>query len=251
MKSITFLLLMVAISLIIPNAGTAAVWVGAQAGPNFVADGSVKGLGSFQTHTDITISRLKNVRTEPAVLAGIIVGYDFVKEGFGGYAWPNWLKYFSVAVDLTYNDFSQKAQEVQVDSTRGPLTIHITKADGNMITLSLLFMAKYGFFSNPEYPSGRLIPYVGVGPGLVFSRVDTPSSWSGYPSSDSLEPSILTEAGIRYMVLPKVSLDAAFRYRYVYPSYDVDYFSNIGNFHVQGRILAQQFNAIFRVNYHF
>jgi hypothetical protein len=73
-----------------------------------------------------------------------------------------------------------------------------------------------------------------------------------YPSSDSAEIGILTEAGIRYMLRPNVSFDAAFRYRYVVPSYDVAYYSNaLGEFYNVGRIFAHQFNAIFRLNYHF
>jgi hypothetical protein len=129
--------------------------------------------------------------------------------------------------------------------------LHISKADGYIITLSFLLIAKYGFFTNQEFPFGRLIPYAGVGPGVFFSVVETPASFSGYPSSDSYEMGIVTEGGVRYMLLRNISLDAAFRYRYFLPSYDVDYYSNLGQFHVVGRIVAQQFSAIFRVNYHF
>lgn len=256
-KSITPLLpllLMGAVFLIMPGVGGAAMWIGVQGGPNFVANGDVKGNTYFyfptRTIRDKT-GALKDVKTEPAALGGVIIGYDFVKEGFLGYDWPNWLKYFSLAIDLTYNNFSQRAQDVQAKTPSGLFPLRISKADGYMLVLSFLFIAKYGFFHDPELPFGRLIPYVGVGPGIFFSVVETSHSFSGYPSSDSAEPGIVTEAGVRYMVLRNVSLDAAFRYRYVIPSYDVDYFSNLGNFHVAGRIIAQQFNAIFRVNYHF
>ena len=53
------------------------------------------------------------------------------------------------------------------------------------------------------------------------------------------------------MLLRNVSLDAAFRYRYVYPSYDRNYHTDIGNFVGIGRIISQSFDAIFRANYHF
>jgi outer membrane protein W len=120
-----------------------------------------------------------------------------------------------------------------------------------MLELSMLFMAKYGFFPTAEIPFGRLIPYVGVGPGLIFSVVNTAYSFFSYHSSDSVEPGIFTEAGIRYMVRRNVSLDAAFRYRFVYPSYDRNYHSNMADFFGVGRIIDQSFAAIFRVNYHF
>jgi outer membrane protein W len=245
-KSITFLLpllLAAASFLVLPSAGRAALWIGLQGGPNFVTDSDIKG-------QDL---RIKNVKTETAVLGGVTIGYDFVKDGFLGYDWPNWLKYFSCAIDVTYNNFSQKAQDVQIITKRGDrLSMNITPVDGHMLVLSFLLIAKYGFLPTPELPFGRLIPYVGVGPGMFFSVAETDYSTYMYPSSDSAEFGIVTEAGIRYMVRPNISLDAAFRYRYVTPSYDVAYYSNVvGEFYNVGRIFANQFNAIFRLNYHF
>ena len=37
------------------------------------------------------------------MIGGAIIGYDFVNAGFGAYAWPDWMKYFSFAMDFTYN----------------------------------------------------------------------------------------------------------------------------------------------------
>lgn len=251
-KSITFLLpllLITAVFFTLPGAGGAAMWIGVQGGPNFVADGDIK--ANFSTD----IGRLKYVKTDPSFLGGVTIGYDFVKEGFLGRDWPNWMKYFSLAIDLTYNDFSQPAQNVQAVMPKNPprsmVTIHIDQAHGYMLELSLFFIAKYGFLPTSELPFGRLIPYVGVGPGLVFSVVDTSSAFFADNSSDSCELAIFTEAGVRYMMWRNVSLDAAFRYRYVFPSYDRNYDSSIGQFLGIGRIIAQSFGAIFRVNYHF
>jgi opacity protein-like surface antigen len=240
---------MAVFSLMMTGAGTAAMWIGVQGGPNFVANSEVKAQSAFP-YLGLN-GRLKGVKTETAALGGVTIGYDFIKEGFLGYDWPNWLKYFSFAIDLTYNNFSQGAQTVKAKGPLGVVPLQISRADGYMLVLSFLFIAKYGFLPTPEIPFGRLIPYVGVGPGIFFSAVETSSSFSGYPSSDSAEVGIVTEAGVRYMVRHNISLDAAFRYRYAVPSYDVDYYSNLGNFNIVGRIPTQQFNAIFRVTYHF
>jgi opacity protein-like surface antigen len=250
--SVTFLLpllLITAVFFALPGVGGAAMWIGLQGGPNFVAKGDIK--AAFNTD----IERLKYVKTNPSFLGGVTIGYDFVKEGFLGYDWPNWVKYFSLAIDLTYNDFSQPAQDVQAVIPKNPprnlVTIHIDQAHGYMLELSLFFIAKYGFFPTPELPFGRLIPYVGVGPGVIFSVVHTSHSFFTDNSSDSTELGIFTEAGVRYMVWRNVSLDAAFRYRYVFPSYDRNYDSSVGQFLGIGRIIAQSFGAIFRLNYHF
>jgi hypothetical protein len=251
-QGITFLsslLLITVVFFTLPGVGAAAMWIGVQGGLNFVADGDIK--GSFGTD----IERLKYVKTDPAFLGGVTIGYDFVKEGFLGRDWPNWLKYFSLALDLTYNNFSQPAQDVKAVIPRNPprrlVTIHIDQANGYMLELSLFFIAKYGFLPTPEIPFGRLIPYVGVGPGIVFSVVATSHAFFVDNSSDSCELAIFTEAGVRYMMWRNVSLDAAFRYRYVFPSYDRNYDSSVGQFNGVGRIIAQSFGAIFRVNYHF
>lgn len=192
-----------------PDVGGTAMWIGGQGGVNFVADGDVKMNISLDS-----IDRLKNIKSDPAFIGGIIIGYDFVKEGFLGYDWPSWMKYFSLALDLTYNNFNQPTQVVRAEQfprmNPTSLFIQIDSAHGYLLELSLVPMVKYGFFPTPELPFGRLIPYVGVGPGLVFSVVDTSYSFYSYHSSDSLEPAIFAEAGVRYMVLHNVSLDAAF-----------------------------------------
>ena len=198
--SLLSLLLMAPIFLIMPDVGGAAVWIGGQVGYIFTADGDVKNNVHWRG-----FDRIKNIKTDPAFIGGVTIGYDFVKEGYLGYDWPNWMKYFSLALDVTYNDYNQPAQDVQAQqlprkTPKGVVTIKIDEAHGYMVMLSLELIAKYGFFPTPELSFGRLIPYVGIGPGLVFSVVNTKSSFSGYPSSDSMEPAFFTEAGVRYMV---------------------------------------------------
>jgi len=157
------------------------------------------------------------------------------------------------------------AQDVKIMAPPSPATLHlqpfpfpgsefpirISHADGAMLTLSFLSIAKYGFFSSPEFPYGRLIPYAGVGPEMCHTLVTTPIYYFNYPSSDCWDFGIVTEAGVRYMLLPNISLDAAFRYRYLHPSYYRPYGSNWGTFYIVGRTSSDQFSAIFRVAYHF
>ncbi len=247
--SLTLLLLMIV--LVMPEAGRAAMWVGGQAGITFFANGDVKYFPVANT------DRIKDLKSSPEFIGGIIIGYDFVKDGFLGYNYPKWMKYFSVALNLTHNQFSQPAQNVRVQelprvSPSGQLPIHINKAYGYIIELSILVMAKYGFFPTAELPFGRLIPYVGVGPGLFFTETDTAWGYGFSASSDNLEPGLAAEGGVRYMLQRNVSLDAAFHYRFFYPSYDRTYTpENIGPYRGVGRLVVQSFNAIFRVNYHF
>jgi len=257
------LLLMTAIIIIMPGVGEAAMWIGGQAGVNFVASGDVKGVLISPIITGDGVYHLNDVTSEPAFIGGITIGYDFVKEGFLGHNWPNWLKYFSLALDITYNGYSQLAQDVKLDAPPAPAGLHpfplpgsetpirISHADGSMLTLSLLSIVKYGFFSSPEFPYGRLIPYAGVGPEVCHTVITTPIYYFNYPTIDCWDYGIVNEAGVRYMLRPNISLDAAFRYSYLHPSYDRAYDSNLGTFYMVGGIFSQEFSAIFRVAYHF
>ena len=73
-----------------------AMWVGGQIGGNF-------NLGTNMTLDGRGFSDSRNTYIKPSVIGGAIIGYDFVNAGFGAYNWPDWMKYFSFAMDLTYN----------------------------------------------------------------------------------------------------------------------------------------------------
>ena len=59
---------------------------------------------------------LSGVRIQPSVIGGAIIGYDFVNSGFGAYAWPDWMQYFSFAMDITYNKLNIRGGQT-VDAT--------------------------------------------------------------------------------------------------------------------------------------
>ncbi|MBM4273257.1 MAG: hypothetical protein FJ134_02185 [Deltaproteobacteria bacterium] len=238
----------------------ARLWVGAQVGANFPASTDV-GLnepGIFTT--------FQGVKVEPAVIAGLTIGYDFVREGFLGYNWPDWMKYFSFATDFTFNRFDMREQFVNTvfqgfnvgpsifpPNAFGPLSNIGTGArvEGTMAVWSFLFIGKYGFFPDAEVPFGRFQPYIGVGPGIMFSSIDGATEFFGFPlgSQSSVDIALVTEAGVRYMALKNVSLDVGFRYRYGSPTYS--FTSPITGQTVDLTFDAHQFSAMFRASYHF
>jgi len=217
--------LMLALALVMmPAAAQARMWVGGQLGANFVAstdvDVNIAGVG---------VETARNVRVDPSVIGGLTLGYDFVREGFLGYNYPDWMKYFSFATDFTYNRFDLLKED---------------KAEGYMAVWSFLFIGKYGFFPDSEVPFGRLQPYVGVGPGIVFSGINIDPGGS----KSSVDIALVTEAGLRYMALKNVSLDVAFRYRYTSPSYS---FTSVADNPDKISFTAHQFSALVRAAYHF
>ncbi len=67
--------------------------------------------------------------------------------------------------------------------------------------------------------------------------------------NSSVDIALVTEAGVRWMALKNVSLDAGFRYRFVpAPSYSITHFGERMNLKIGDLNL---FTAMFRVSYHF
>ena len=224
---------LVAALLALSGVAQSAMWVGAELGANFVPNSTVQ----------INSLDINDAGFRPSVIGGITLGYDFV-NGFGAYAWPDWMKYFSFAMDVTYNRLALSSLgDIGTDS----------KVNGYAVAWTFLFMAHYGFMPDSEVPSGRINPYIGVGPAIVFSGVDfsvpvpsqfrTANTNSRYGSS-AANIALVVEPGIRWVALKNVSIDTAFRWRYCVPSWDFD------NVTVKVNPL-NQLSFLVRANYHF
>ena len=118
--------------------------------------------------------KFKGANFEPSVIGGLTVGYDFVNAGFVGYAYPDWMKYFGFAVDYTYNraapqpiSLGEASMESWVCNT-GFLE-QGSQSNGYVSALTFLFYGHYGFLPDSEVPSGRVHPYLGVGPAVVWT----------------------------------------------------------------------------------
>jgi len=236
---------------VLPSAGQGAMWVGAQLGANFAASTDVDASGNI-FGVDASVS-FKGAKVQPAVIGGLTIGYDFIREGFLGYNWPDWMKYFSFATDFTFNRFDMREQFLDFTANVGGAGFSgkatLGRSEGTMAVWSFLFIGKYGFFPDSEVPFGRLVPYIGVGPGIVFSSFDTAALGGNTNSSSSVDIALVVETGIRFMALKNVSLDAAFRYRWCQPSYTFAFFGTTQT--VNAEIDANQFSALLRASYHF
>jgi hypothetical protein len=221
MKRKKFLLVMAVLAaafLALSGVAQSAMWVGAEIGGNFVPDTKFK----------ISTVSYPNTPIPASVIGGVTIGYDCVNAGFGAYEWPDWMKYFSVATDLTYNRLVVSASTTGLGQILPPGS----KLNGYAVTWSLLFIAHYGLFPDAVIPTGRVNPYIGVGPAILFSGLGNLDS--------SATAALVVEPGIRWMAFPKISIDTAFRYRYGRPTYgDVEADS------------ISMFSFLVRANYHF
>ena len=239
---------LVAALLAMSGAAQSAMWVGAEIGGNFNPGGvninaSVLGLSGD----------IGSVNVKPSVIGGATIGYDFVNAGFGAYAWPDWMKYFSFAMDFTYNRLSAH-QGSGIFAALSPSA----RVNGYEAALTFLFMAHYGFMPDSEVPSGRINPYIGVGPAIVWTGIEGThrTSAPGHPRTNNqrvftsnfgdnaMNVALVIEPGIRWVCFQNVSIDTAMRYRLSQPSWSGDFVTVKAN-------PLNQLAFLVRANYHF
>jgi opacity protein-like surface antigen len=232
------LALLVAAMMALP--ANAAMWVGGEIGANFIPSTSVTASGTGTiTNTNIPAFfglKYKDVAFQPAVMGGLTVGYDFVNAGFAGYAWPDWMKYFGFIVDFTYNRVAIRNQFLPISGvvTAGGGIGNITSAlfphangylfsatgatsNGSIPCLAFLFYGHYGFFPDSEITIGRVHPYLGVGPAIAWTNLDLGPYGLGTATSTNI--ALAVEGGVRFILLPNVTCDLGFRYRYLQPNW--------------------------------
>jgi opacity protein-like surface antigen len=266
---------LVAAVMALPGAAHSSMWVGGELGGNIIGDSSIDAKASAgNNNASATINNVK--WNNPSIIGGIILGYDFVNTGFGGYNYPSWMQYFSFATDFTYNRASINSQNLHVSNVKlngNPVNLNIVpniainngsgnvglnalvpggRLDGYMAAWTFLFMGHYGFFPDSEVPSGRLVPYVGVGPAIVWSGFN--GGDTGLGKAGATNVALVVEGGLRFMALKNVSLDAGFRYRYATPEYSFSTGNALGLGVPASATVSTTINSfsfLFRANYHF
>ncbi len=241
------LALVVAVLLALPMTAQAHMWVGGYMGGNFASSTDLK----------VGFAKLNNVARDAAFLGGGTIGYDFVNDGFLGYAYPDWMKYFSFAIDLGYHNLDIGTQTRS--GTFAPIgavnNVKINDLSGSAWTLAFMFIGHYGFFPDSEVPGGRLHPYVGVGPAVVFTEMDLRNL--GMNTVNTTNLALALESGMRFFALKNLSVDLGFRWRLFSPSYNATAgWNNILGVAPGAKVNVSSsslnlFNILLRVAYHF
>jgi hypothetical protein len=255
---------LIAALLAMSGVAQSAMWVGAELGGNFPLATDVKVSSGGDTGT------LTGVGIRPSVIGGATIGYDFVNSGFGAYAWPSWMQYFSFAMDLTYNQLQIRGSQNVGWSAGGEsgtlLLPDNFRLKGYEVAWTFLFMAHYGFLRDSEVPSGRINPYLGIGPAIVWTGFDfddlhfdngangAANNGNGRAPGQSVKVNamnvaLVVEPGIRWVCFKNISIDTAMRYRYAAPSYNFS-IVNTNSTNVSLSPL-HQFSFLVRANYHF
>ena len=158
-----------------------------------------------------------NISIDPSVMVGGKFGYWFSREGALKANYPNFMKYFGLEIDISYHPLNWGRQGVVISPIGYPLQI---KNDGFMVTTAFLVMGRYGFLPDKEVPFGRLQPYLGIGPTIVFTRTNL-NIGPDYQSTEG-DYGFMVETGLRYMLWKNFSINAEVKYRYLQAHVDAD-----------------------------
>jgi opacity protein-like surface antigen len=246
-KRVLLLLLLFMVLLALPGLARGEMYIEAYLGG---AQGANAGMNATNNHPGGLFQTVEQHeipgKLNPAVIGGLKIGTWFVKEGFLGMNYPDWMKYLGFYLDFSYHrlDFrNQAGKTVAYDNflniPRGSTTItNLFFSEGTAATLAFMFAGRYGFLPDSDVPFGRLQPYLGVGPAILFTtqqpRIGSSSIWifggpATFPyniktsSDSSVNLALAVDAGIRYMCLKNVSLDLSFKYRFSRANYSYNY----------------------------
>jgi len=217
---------------VLPGAAHSEMYVEGYMGGNFTPSAGMNVTTYSNTGTDyLSIPG----QIDPAFHGGLKIGTWFVKEGFLGYDYPAWAKYFGFYTDFGCHRVDFRRQFISTPAVPGAGGgANMFFSEGFAATWAFMFACRYGFLPDAEVPFGRLQPYVAVGPAILFSsqnpkiKVNSPTMvvapYSVHPGSDSsVDVALAVEAGLRWMALKNVSLEASFKYRYAKPNYSYEY----------------------------
>ena len=226
MKMIRTVLLAAMAVLLAFTSAQAGFYAGFQIGPNFPMS-SGGNITFFNRNFDTG-----NLSFATGIMLGAQVGYDFLGENTN---FPHWTRYITLALDYQYNSYNLNERSVYINYAGFTGRATVGGAGGSQNALTFMFIGKLPLMESQDYPQGRLFPYVGVGPAIVWTQIG---------DSNSNDIGIVVEPGIRFMFTPQISGDLAYRFRYCEPN-----FSGLDNFQV--KFNSSNSTLVFRVNYHF
>jgi hypothetical protein len=152
----------------------------------------VYGGASFTADADVTIRNGTTfddrVKFDTEAMGGGRLGY-----------WLPGLRWLGVALDVSY--FAPAAQGSTVDARL------------EVVPISPLAMFRLPLFESPEFPLGRIQPYIGAGPGFFLTSVKVDVPGFGEQRSDwQVEVGADARAGIAFMITPSVGTFVEGRY---------------------------------------
>lgn len=155
--------------------------------------------------------RARDLSFDSSVLFGGKAGYFFGQDVFGG----------NVGAELDVYHFEPDfgAQTVRFTGTfggvPGDIRTRLQSANIDVTAVTLNFLYRFRLLSAPEYPRGRVQPYVGVGAGAFIATLETRTSTfdaNKEISDTDVRPGIQALGGARFLLTPSIALFAEYKF---------------------------------------
>ena len=155
--------------------------------------------------------RARDLSFDSSVVFGGKAGYFFAEDVFGG----------NVGAELDVYHFEPNfgAQIVDFSGTfagvSGDTRIRLQSANIDVTAVTMNFLYRFRLLSAPEYPRGRLQPYVGVGAGAFIAEIETRTSTFDVNkriNDTDVRPGIQALGGARFLLTRNIALFAEYKF---------------------------------------
>jgi opacity protein-like surface antigen len=167
----------------------------------------VGGAMSRDTDVDRFSATFENVEIDHAIVFGGKTGFFFDTPVLGGNAGLELEVYhFRPHIDSQTVDFS-------ATGFSGTTTFH--EADLHITAIALNALYRFPLARTPEFPRGRLHPYVGVGLGAFIARLEGRTSVLDEAielSDTDVQPGVQALAGGKFFMTPHLALFAEYKF---------------------------------------
>ena len=210
--------MMLLLALAVGAAPASAEWFGdLYVGGAFTQNDDLKAKGSFNgTQFELTA---RDLRFDGSVTGGGRLGY-----------WFEALPWLGLGVDVAY--FAPNVSSQNVDTTVkfagvsadvGQVSFDKVKLDVTDVSFDLMLRWP-GLVASPQFPKGRLQPYLTVGPAVFFATAKDSTNFGTPNNQTSHDTSVGVKAGVgtTWMLTPHIGLFGEYRFTHFSPKVEFD-----------------------------
>jgi opacity protein-like surface antigen len=185
--------------------------------------------GAFTQNSDLTANGSFN--GSPFEITGRDLRFDSSVTGGGrlGY-WFETLPWLGLGLDVAYFAPNISAQTVDTSvklgglaADVGPLQFDNVKLDVTDVSFDLMLRWP-GLVASPQFPKGRLQPYLTVGPAVFLATAKDSTNFGPPNNQSSHETSLGVNAGFgtTWMLTPHIGIFGEYRFTHFHPTFDFD-----------------------------